>query len=78
MSFISQGSRLSLVIVLPNERDGLAALEAKLATTDLNEIDKKLRELEIEVTIPRFKLEGSFDLVDTLRKVSLEALVSLF
>lgn len=64
-----QGSRLSMVFVLPTERDGLAKVEAKLATTDLNELDKKLRKAEVEVTIPKFKLEEACNLVDDLSKV---------
>lgn len=58
-----------MVFVLPDERDGLPAVEKKLATYDLNEIDKKLREVEVEVTIPRFKLEETFNLVEDFVKV---------
>ena len=67
-----QGSRLSMVFVLPDEREGLAGVEAKLATRNLSELDKKLREAEVEVTIPRFKLEETLELVDNLKEVSLQ------
>lgn len=58
-----------MVFVLPEERDGLGGVEAKLATTNLAELDKKLREAEVEVTIPRFKLEETLDLVEKLKEV---------
>ncbi|XP_064108706.1 leukocyte elastase inhibitor A-like isoform X1 [Macrobrachium nipponense] len=71
-----QGSRLSMVIVLPNERDGLAALEEKLATADLNELDKRMYNVEVEVTLPKFKLEESLDLGDHLSGMGMVDLFS--
>lgn len=59
-----------MVFVLPDKRDGLAEVECKLSNTNLSELHKKLREVEVEVSIPRFKLEESLDLVNTLREVS--------
>ncbi|XP_050687471.1 leukocyte elastase inhibitor-like isoform X1 [Eriocheir sinensis] len=69
-----KGSRLSMVFVLPDERDGLAGVEAKLATTDLSELDKKLRKAKVEVTIPRFKLEETLDLSDKLQEMGMKDL----
>ncbi|XP_068202286.1 leukocyte elastase inhibitor-like [Palaemon carinicauda] len=71
-----QGSRLSMVIVLPKERDGLAALEEKLATANLNELDKKMYNVEVEVTLPKFKLEESLDLGDHLALMGMPDLFS--
>ncbi|XP_045137356.1 leukocyte elastase inhibitor B-like isoform X2 [Portunus trituberculatus] len=69
-----QGSRLSMVFVLPDKRDGLAEVEGKLAKTDLSELHRKLREVEVEVTLPRFKLEETLDLVDTLKEMGMKDL----
>ncbi|KAK8382335.1 hypothetical protein O3P69_015334 [Scylla paramamosain] len=69
-----QGSRLSMVFVLPDKRDGLAEVESKLATTDLSELHRKLHEDEVEVSLPRFKLEETLDLVDTLSKMGMKDL----
>lgn len=59
-----------MVFVLPDERDGLPRLEAKLATADLSELDKKLYRAEVTVTIPRFRLEETLYLKEKLQEVS--------
>lgn len=69
-----QGSRLSMVIVLPNERDGLAGVEAKLADMNLSELGKNMHEIEVEVTIPKFKLEETLDLIETLQEMGIKDL----
>ncbi|XP_042204582.1 leukocyte elastase inhibitor-like isoform X2 [Homarus americanus] len=69
-----KGSRLSMVFVLPEKRDGLVEVEAKLAAADLNEIDKKLMKEEVHVYIPKFKLEESLDLVDHLSEMGMKDL----
>lgn len=71
-----KGSRLSMVFVLPDKRDGLAELEAKLATVQLLNIDKDLKQIKAEVTIPKFKLEESLDLVDHLTEMGIRDLFS--
>nr|XP_027226657.1 leukocyte elastase inhibitor A-like [Penaeus vannamei] len=69
-----KGSRLSMVIVLPNKRDGLAEVEAKLAKADLYEIDRGLHSVEVEVSLPRFKLEESLELVEYLQAMGMKDL----
>lgn len=65
-----KGSRLSMILVLPDERDGLPGIEAKLAETNLSEIDKELFEDEVEVTIPKYEMEQPLELVATLQQLS--------
>lgn len=72
-----KGSRMSMVFVLPDKRDGLVEVEAKLATTDLNNIDKKLQRVKVEVCIPKFKLEESLDLVDHLKEMGMRDLFDI-
>ncbi|KAK7078282.1 hypothetical protein SK128_018260 [Halocaridina rubra] len=71
-----KGSRLSMVFVLPDKRDGLADVEAKLAQTDFSELDNRMRDIEIEVTIPKFKLEESLDLESHLSEMGMKDLFS--
>lgn len=61
-----------MVFILPNKRDGLAEVEAKLASADLYAIDNGLHSVEVEVSLPRFKLEESLELVDYLQVVSID------
>jgi serpin B len=68
-----------MVILLPNEIDGLAALEQKLPELDLKEILHRMRREEVEVSLPKFKLEKFIDLNDALKKVGYEpSLIIIF
>nr|CAI5819466.1 unnamed protein product [Callosobruchus analis] len=62
---------LSLVIILPNKRDGIAELEDKLATVDLSTITDNMQKPEVFVSLPKFKIESSMDLKDPLKEIGL-------
>lgn len=63
-------SNISLVIVLPNNRMGLSALETKLKDYDLKKIAETFYYGRCEVTIPKFKIEYEINLNDVLQNVS--------
>ena len=58
-----------MVILLPNEKEGLADMESKLATFNFTEIISRLQPKRISLSMPRFKLESTIDLKDPLSKV---------
>lgn len=60
------GGHLSMLVLLPKARNGLAALEAKLSANALRAWRESLAQTEVIVELPRFKLESSFDLGETL------------
>ena len=60
------GDALSMVILLPKRRDGMAALESKLSAPGLEDWLAKLSRSPVEVALPRFKLECRFELADAL------------
>lgn len=62
-----EGGDLSLTIVLPNERDGLSALEARA-----NEIfaTPEFTLERVSVELPKFKIESTIQFVDVLKNVS--------
>jgi serine protease inhibitor len=55
--FELQGGRYSLVIILPNECEGLDQLISDMNDTTLQEVMDTLEERELEVQIPKFDLE---------------------
>ena len=55
-----------MVILLPRQVDGLAALEKELTAETLEARLKKLARREVEVYLPRFKVTSQFSLADTL------------
>jgi serpin B len=62
-------SDISMMIILPNKRNGLADVESKLHTVDLSEISQTLRSQEVNVELPKFKIEFDIKLNEPLKKV---------
>jgi serpin B len=60
------GNDLSMLVLLPRERDGLPALEAALTADKLTEWTKALRPRDVKLWLPRFKVEAQFLLKPTL------------
>ncbi len=71
LSIPYQGEALSMVILLPDARDGLPALEAKLSGGGLDERLAGLSERRVAVSLPRFTLEASFQLSSALSKMGM-------
>ncbi|XP_064071298.1 alaserpin-like [Vanessa tameamea] len=68
-----EGDETSFVMVLPHEIDGINDLEEKLR--DPSALDKAmnhLKETEVEVYLPKFKIETTTDLKKTLEKIHLK------
>ena len=58
--------KLSMVIVLPNKRDGVSELEQEFTWDMLEDALIRTRKREVDVYIPKFKMEKMYDLVDPL------------
>lgn len=65
----------SMVFVLPNDNNGLNALESKLNNYDLASIVDQMESGNIEVTIPKFKIEYESSLKSALQNVRLDNLI---
>jgi len=63
-------SDLSMLIVLPNSRTGLAALEDKLRITALSQITQALHKTQVVVKLPKFKAEFQVELKQVFQQVS--------
>lgn len=64
-----QNRRIQLVIVLPEQKDGIKNLEEKLVSTSLTQLTKNLYKNVIDLSLPKFKLETSMDLNEILSEV---------
>ncbi len=62
-----EGEELSMLVALPPEDSSLADLEARLTAERLQEWTEALRPREVNVFIPRFKVESTFSLAEELR-----------
>lgn len=65
-----KNSSMSFVIVLPNAKNGLSALESKLKDYDLSKIGELMHFNRYEISIPKFKVEYEIKLNDVLKNVS--------
>ncbi|XP_011808974.1 PREDICTED: serpin B3 isoform X2 [Colobus angolensis palliatus] len=68
-----KGKDLSMIVLLPNEINGLQKLEEKLTAEKLLEWTslQNMREAHVDLHLPRFKVEESYKLKDTLRNMGM-------
>lgn len=71
LSMDYEGGDLSLVALLPDDRDGLAALEDKLTMENLETWLGGLGKKEVDVFFPRFKMDYGLELRDMLSKMGM-------
>jgi len=69
-------SDMSMLIMLPNSKTGLSKLEADLKTVDISELKKEMYKTEVDVSIPKFKIEFELSLVDALKKMGMRDMFS--
>jgi len=60
------GDRISMLVLLPNERGGIGALEESLSVENIEEQRADLERKKLKVFFPRFSLDVSYDLKDGL------------
>ncbi len=67
-----KGDDLSMIVLLPKKKDGLAALEKNLNTKNLEGWMAKLRKREVRVFLPKFKQTCEFGLGAVLQKMGMK------
>jgi len=65
-------NELSMIILLPKERDGLKELEKTLTQENLSRWISKHREHKVVVSIPKFKVTSQFSLASVLKSMGME------
>ncbi len=72
VQLIYQYGDLAMFIFLPKKIDGLAGMEKQLTAENLKEWSvNKMKTAEVELSMPRFKIESSFSLGDTLKAMGM-------
>lgn len=66
-----EGNGLEMVLLLPRQRNGIATLEASLNATNLASALGAMRNEEVNVAMPRFKIASAFGLGDTLKSLGM-------
>uniref|UniRef100_A0A1B0AAT5 Serpin domain-containing protein n=1 Tax=Glossina pallidipes TaxID=7398 RepID=A0A1B0AAT5_GLOPL len=70
-----KGSDIRMLILLPDQRDGLRDLEQKLHQVNLHNLTEQLKREEVTVQLPKFSIEYSHNMIKPLQQMGL---VSLF
>lgn len=68
-----KGDKLSMVVILPVKRDGLADVEGTLTPALLENWLTALHREEVKVWLPRFKFESALDLPTTLQALGMKS-----
>ncbi|CAH2992081.1 unnamed protein product [Chilo suppressalis] len=72
-----EGDEASFLIVLPNQIDGITSLEEKLKDPSaLVKATENMHTTEVDVYLPKFKIETTIDLKDVLEKMGITHLFS--
>ena len=61
-----KGDRLSMLVALPHERDGIRDLEETITAETIREWRQSMAESDLAVSMPKFKLELTYNLIGPL------------
>ncbi|XP_050395804.1 leukocyte elastase inhibitor [Patella vulgata] len=62
---------LSMVLLLPQKIDGVASLVNNLTPSNLNKLMKEMKEVKVDIALPKFKLEADLNLKEVLINLGL-------
>ncbi len=65
------GGDLSMLLLLPNQYDGLAGLESSLTVDRIGQIREKMYSTELPVWLPKFNMTKEKELSDTLKEMGM-------
>ncbi|MHB1558833.1 MAG: serpin family protein [Isosphaeraceae bacterium] len=65
---------LAMLVLLPDQIEGLPALEARLTADNLSRWQSGLRKQKVRVYLPRFTMTSRFELADVLREMGMTRL----
>ncbi|EHB09763.1 Leukocyte elastase inhibitor [Heterocephalus glaber] len=78
LELLYQGQKVSMIILLPDDIEddttGLEKIEKQLTLEKLREWTENLKTIEVNVQLPRFKLEESYNLNDNLAQLGVQDL----
>jgi serpin B len=64
------GNKISFVIILPKNKNGLSNLKTTINSTNLKSAIKSMENRGVEVYLPKFKVEQKFELMSEFKKFS--------
>ena len=65
------GGKISMLVLLPHDRDGIDTLEKSLDMETLRSIKEKLKQESLTVHMPKFKFNTEYDLIEKLQMMGM-------
>lgn len=72
LEMLYKGNKLSMLVLLPKQNDGISKLEETLTAEKLNGLVTTLRKTMVEVTFPKFKVETRYDLIPPFKSLGMK------
>ena len=66
-----EGNEVSMLILLPEEIDGIKALEESITTDNLKKWRGEFQEIKTKVHLPKFQLETTYDMIPILQELGI-------
>ncbi len=67
-----KGDRLSMILILPAERDGIDRLESIISAEMLQELQNNTSPTEVKVRMPKFEMSTNYDLIPILENMDIK------
>ncbi len=67
-----KGDRLSMILILPDERDGIDRLESIISAEMLQEWQNDTLPTEVKVRMPKFEMSTNYDLIPPLNAMGIQ------
>ncbi|XP_047108151.1 leukocyte elastase inhibitor-like isoform X1 [Schistocerca piceifrons] len=67
-----KGNQLSMLVILPNQIDGINELENKIMKVNLHQISDKLYPMKVNVLLPKFNIEKEMQLDEILKQLGMK------
>ncbi len=64
-----KGDRLSMLIVLPSDRDGIQKIEETLSSERIGQWRQGMANTEVEIKMPKFEMKTHYDLIPHLKNL---------
>ena len=67
-----KGGEVSMVVILPKSKDGLASIESQLSAKNMSKWTSQTKPKEVSIFLPKFKLESTISLRKYLNQMGIE------
>ena len=66
-----KGDRLSMLVILPDERHGIKQLEENLSAEQIEKWKQELHSTDVSISMPKFKMNTNYDLIPPLKDLGI-------